>query len=288
MPIEKMLKNMVKLKVEEIKERLVPLFNEEGLQLVLLFGSVVSGKVYPKSDIDLGFLFDRPIDILLLTNRVIQLLRTDKVDVVDLSRASPLLKYSAVRLGKVLFEKKTGFFNNFQSITYRIYFDTKKLRDAQEKVIHNFLGERGAYMRSIEIEIVRRKLALIIENLKNLEPIEGMSQEEYLKDLYKRKATERLLQELFEAAIDINIHMIIEKGHTAPDDYYESFIKAGELKIISSDLAHKLAPSAGLRNRLVHEYDRLDHSMILKALRMAKELYSKYIQEISDYLSKEM
>jgi len=91
-------------------------------------------------------------------------------------------------------------------------------------------------MSPIEVEIVRRKLAVIIENLKTLEPIKGMNTDEYLQDLYKRKATERLLQELIEAAIDINIHMIVETGHTVPDDYYESFIRAGELKIISLDL----------------------------------------------------
>jgi len=92
-----------------------------------------------------------------------------------------------------------------------------------------------------------------MENLKALEPIENMTKKEYIEDLYKRKATERLLQELIEAAIDINTYVIVQKGNKVPDDYYESFIKAGELKIISADLAEKLAPSAGLRNRLVHE-----------------------------------
>ncbi len=143
-------------------------------------------------------------------------------------------------------------------------------------------------MSPIEAEIVRRKLAVMIENLKTLEPIKGMNADEYLQDLYKRKATERLLQELIEAAIDINVHMIVATGHTVPDDYYESFIRAGELKIISLDLAQKLAPSAGLRNRLVHEYDRLDHSMVLKAVNMAEELFPQYIKAINDYLSKEM
>ncbi len=143
-------------------------------------------------------------------------------------------------------------------------------------------------MSPIEVEIVRRKLAVIIENLKTLEPIKGMKPEEYLQDVYKRKATERLLQELIEAAIDINVHLIVEAGHTVPDDYYESFIKAGELKIISLELAQKLAPSAGLRNRLVHEYDRLEHSIVLKAVNMAEELFPQYIKAINDYLSKEM
>ena len=143
-------------------------------------------------------------------------------------------------------------------------------------------------MSPVEVEIVRRKLAVIIESLKTLEPINGMKPDEYLQDVYKRKATERLLQELIEAAIDINVHMIVATGHTVPDDYYESFIRAGELKIISLDLAQKLAPSAGLRNRLVHEYDRLDHSMVLKAVNMAEELFPQYIKAINDYLSKEI
>src|SRR3972149_4814187 len=119
-------------------------------------------------------------------------------------------------------------------------------------------------MSPIEVEIIKRKLARIAENLKALEPIENMNLDEYVKDLFKRKATERLLQELIEAAIDINVHMIAQTGNPVPDDYYESFVKVGELKIISSNLAEKLAPSAGLRNRLVHEYDRIEHVMVLK------------------------
>jgi uncharacterized protein YutE (UPF0331/DUF86 family) len=140
-------------------------------------------------------------------------------------------------------------------------------------------------MSPIEIEIIRRKLAVMVENLQALEPIGNMNRDQYVEDLYKRKAAERLLQELIEAAIDINIHLIVQIGHMAPDDYYESFVKAGELKIISTDLAEKLAPSAGLRNRLVHEYDRLDHSMVLEAVGMAESLYSEYIKQINDYLS---
>lgn len=140
-------------------------------------------------------------------------------------------------------------------------------------------------MSPVEKGIVRRKLAVIIENLKALEPIKVMSKEDYIEDIYKRKAAERLLQELIEAAIDINTHIIVQTGNIAPDDYYESFMRAGELKIISLDLAEKLAPSAGLRNRLVHEYDLLEHSLVLDAVRMAEELYPEYIKEIEDYIS---
>ena len=141
-------------------------------------------------------------------------------------------------------------------------------------------------MSPIDKEIIKRKLAVIVENLNTLEPISRMTLEKYIEDVYKRKATERLLQELIEAAIDINTHMLVETGSIAPDDYYESFIKMGELKIISTDLAEKLAPSAGLRNRLVHEYDLLKHPMVLQSVRMAEEHYPRYVREIEDYIEK--
>ena len=141
-------------------------------------------------------------------------------------------------------------------------------------------------MTPVEKDIIRRKLSVIIENLKDLEPISKMSKADYAGDVYKRKATERLLQELVEAAIDINTHLIVQTGNPAPEDYYESFIKSGEIKIITRKLAVRLAPSAGLRNRLVHEYDLLKHSVVFDAVKTAEKMYPEYVKEIEDYLSR--
>lgn len=129
--------------VEEIGNKLGPLFNDEGLRLVVLIGSMVSGHVRRQSDIDLAFLYDGPVDILSLTNKVIRLLHTDNVDVVDLRRASPLLKFSAAKNCKVIYERIPGTFNEFYSLAFRRYVDTKKLRDARRKTIKLFLESRG-------------------------------------------------------------------------------------------------------------------------------------------------
>jgi hypothetical protein len=40
-------------------------------------------------------------------------------------------------------------------------------------------------MSPVEEGIVRRKLAVIVENLKALEPIKDLTREEYIEDLYK-------------------------------------------------------------------------------------------------------
>jgi predicted nucleotidyltransferase len=131
------------LTIEEIRERLVPLFKERDLRLILLFGSALTGAVHKKSDIDLAFLFDRSVDILSITNSVIRLLHTDKVDVIDLKHASPLLKYSVAEKGRLLYEKSPGMFFEFYSLAFKEYVDTRKLREARETAIKYFLESRG-------------------------------------------------------------------------------------------------------------------------------------------------
>jgi len=140
-------------------------------------------------------------------------------------------------------------------------------------------------MTPVERDIVRRKLAVITESLSALEPIARMDVEQFVRDLYMRKAAERLLQELIEAAIDINTHLIVGSGGSAPDDYYESYLKAGEIGALSRDLSLQLAPSAGLRNRLVHEYDVIDRSLVFESLKRALALYPRYVESIDRFLT---
>ncbi len=48
---------MVSLKIlnpDEIRARLAPIYKEEGLKLVLLFGSLARGKTHGESDNDIG------------------------------------------------------------------------------------------------------------------------------------------------------------------------------------------------------------------------------------------
>lgn len=141
-------------------------------------------------------------------------------------------------------------------------------------------------MSPVEAEVIRRKLAVIVQNLKALEVIRDMSRDDYARDIYRRKAAERLLQELIEAAVDINTHISVQTGNGAPDDYFQSFIKMGEIAVLSPDFAASLAPSAGLRNRLVHEYDFIDNALVLESVKTAGELYSRYVSDIEDYLGK--
>ena len=141
-------------------------------------------------------------------------------------------------------------------------------------------------MSPVDAAVIRRKLGHIAECLEALRPLARLTLSEYRARLYERKAAERLLQEAIEAALDINAHLIAELAADVPDEYYTGFLKLGALGVVSHDLSNALAPSAGLRNRLVHEYTGLDDAKVLASISVIIDLYPRYVQAIEAYLDK--
>lgn len=135
-------------------------------------------------------------------------------------------------------------------------------------------------MSPLDAALIRRKLAVIAQDLRDLATVESLTIEEYRAERIRLKATERLLQEIVDAAADINTHLLRTAGERAGVDYYESFIRIGRIGVLAPELAAALAPAAGLRNRLVHEYDRLDDEIVLRAVGEARRLFPKYVKAV--------
>lgn len=140
-------------------------------------------------------------------------------------------------------------------------------------------------MTEIELGLVRRKLSVLTRDLADLESVAGLDLDEYRRDRLRQKGIERLLQEAVESAVDVNLHLLRAAGAATPPDYHESFIAMGRQGIISPALAAALAPAAGLRNRLVHEYDDIDDALVLRAVATAHAQFGAYVQEIERYLA---
>ena len=139
-------------------------------------------------------------------------------------------------------------------------------------------------MTSLEVEVVERKLAIIQRSLIELERVRGLSLADYTADLWRKKAIERFLQEAIEAAVDCASHLLVRAGRPAPPDLYSSFAGLAELGAIEVELARQLAPSTGLRNRLVHEYDSIDDSKVLAAVPLALDQLSRFLAGVNAWL----
>ena len=103
-----------------------------GIAAFIVFGSSATGKTNKLSDIDIAYLPQKklaPTKENALFVEVIEYLRRDDVDLVDLTKTSLILKYSAINLGKVIACIDEKQLYDFVIITRREYLDTAYLRD---------------------------------------------------------------------------------------------------------------------------------------------------------------
>jgi predicted nucleotidyltransferase len=79
---------------------------QPGLALLMIFGSQARGDARAGSDWDFGYLGEIDADGLMLD--LVNALGTDRIDLVDLARASGLLRYRAARDGQPVLEGVPG------------------------------------------------------------------------------------------------------------------------------------------------------------------------------------
>lgn len=118
----------------------------------------------------------------------------------------------------------------------------------------------------VDKEIVTGRLSRLREFLRKLQEIASLSKEEYLGSDTHRALAEHYLRRTLECALDIGNHIISDAGYRKPQQLREIPMILAEQKIICRKLSEKLSRSVGLRNRLVHAYDDIDHEIVFPIL----------------------
>lgn len=139
---------------------------------------------------------------------------------------------------------------------------------------------------TIDRELVTRKLLLITKDLEALRGIAAAGLASYLDSRIDQAVAERYLERMIGRMIDINYHVITESGHPPPADYHASFTMLSELKILDADFARRIARCAGVRNRLVHEYNEIDPRKVFESLEAALGDIPVYLQNIEAYVGR--
>lgn len=124
----------------------------------------------------------------------------------------------------------------------------------------------------LDLDIVRKKLEIIDDEINFLKEIQKLSINEFQNDLRNLKSTCRSLQNAIQALIDLGNHIISSLNLGKPEIYEDITSLLFENKVITKSFKEKFIQFKFIymikfRNFLVHEYDRVNPLRIYKILK---------------------
>lgn len=97
---------------------------------------------------------------------------------------------------------------------------------------------------------------------------------------------ERLFQLIADAAIDINTHIMTRRKLEPSDDYEGTFRVLAKSGVIPAGLGDQISGSIGLRNRLVHNYEKVQRKIALDDIAKGIGDYIAYMKHIKTFVEK--
>lgn len=134
--------------------------------------------------------------------------------------------------------------------------------------------------------LIGRKLAEVDIYLNQVREFSKVSVPGYRSDWRTQRIVERTLQILIEVCIDIANHIISDQGMRLPTGYVDTFAVLGENRVLSKSLSRTMEKMTKFRNVVVHQYEKIDPSIVVSILHKNLDDFEKYKRAIIKYLSK--
>lgn len=118
-------------------------------------------------------------------------------------------------------------------------------------------------MSPVDKRLIATKSAAMTEYLDRLARKIRAPASTYLKDRDLQLQVERLCQLAVECAIDLAAAAVAGSGAAPPPGAHDTFLRLAQLRPAALSVCKRFALRyTGFRNRLVHEYERLDQTII--------------------------
>ncbi len=128
----------------------------------------------------------------------------------------------------------------------------------------------------VDKPLIQRKLEKIESYLKQIRLKKDPGIELFKKDRDLQSIILFNLIQAIQACMDISAHIISDRGWEAPETQAGIFEKLAEHKVITKPLLKKMVQMAGFRNRIVHEYEKIDFKIV-------HEVWRKHIKDIEQF-----
>ncbi len=133
--------------------------------------------------------------------------------------------------------------------------------------------------------LVQQKLGNQAEYLAELKPYVALEYADYRHQTGFNRVTERLVQIIVESAIDINEKLIEAINGPPPATARESFEAVSRFGVIDDELSVAFRKTyVGLRNHIVHDYEKLDDHVVYFNARRLLDDATRYIAAVRHFI----
>ncbi len=128
----------------------------------------------------------------------------------------------------------------------------------------------------VDKPLVLRKIDRIEAYLKQISQKKDPGLERFKKDRDLQSIVLFNLLQSIQACIDIGSHIISDSGWEVPGSQADIFEILADRKVIDKTLSKKMIQMVGFRNRIIHEYEKID-------LKIVHAVWRKNIKDIEKF-----
>lgn len=128
----------------------------------------------------------------------------------------------------------------------------------------------------VDKALVLRKIERIEIYLKQIRQKKDSGIEKFKKDKDLQSIVLFNLMQSIQASIDIGAHIISDSGWEVPGSQADIFEILADRKVIDKPLSKKMIQMVGFRNRIIHEYEKID-------LKIVHAVWRKNIKDIEKF-----
>ncbi len=137
---------------------------------------------------------------------------------------------------------------------------------------------------NLNTTLITDRLSIIIDSLAEMKALRKQSREEFFSDKRNPRAAESYLRHSLEAIFDIGRHVLAKTAKRKTLEYKEIAKILGKEKVIPHELADKLIPMAGYRNRLTHFYHEITDEELYEIINKDLDDIEEFVRSIRNFL----
>ncbi|KKS38273.1 MAG: hypothetical protein A3G49_02425 [Candidatus Sungbacteria bacterium RIFCSPLOWO2_12_FULL_41_11] len=266
----------------------------DDVAMAFLFGSRAEDRRHSGSDWDIAVYFKPEVERTeweehnreypeetRVWGDCVDILKTDKVDLLVLNRAPATIADSAIR-GVPLVVKDRGLWLEFMLI---ITSAAEDLREFARDYYEIYMRSKSLTLRDAE------RLGRIIEFINNQMTLYSVFREltfgEYEKDLIKRGAAERWVENMVNSTMDISKIVLSSSKKPMPYGYADTIRVALLYLNINDGFWQKFLDWVKLRNALAHEYTDIKWKKIEDFAKTSEPYFQTLVKSAQTFLERE-